>query len=129
MHKMEKKKKTEANSNVENETSEAKSKNRFRRCKYALAAESLVLRSFLVWKHGPEIRTNAVIYWFMLPLCVYLQCVPAPLPSYTPRQLACVNLPLTEANQFCLGFFFLSEILNLQENRSISDAQVFTAEC
>lgn len=101
-----KKTKTEANSNVENETSEAKSKNRFRRCKYALAAESLVLRSFLVWKHGPEIRTNAVIYWFMLPLCVYLQCVPAPLPSYTPRQLACVNLPLTEANQFCLGFFF-----------------------
>lgn len=49
----------------------------------------------LAGNHGPEIITNAVIYWFILPLCVYLQYVPVPLPSYTPLQLAYVNLPLT----------------------------------
>lgn len=35
--------------------------------------------SFLV--REPELRTNAVIYWSMLPLCVS-----APLPSDIPRR-------------------------------------------
>lgn len=49
----------------------------------------------LVGKHEAEIITNAVMFWFILPLCVYLQFVPVPLPSYTPLQLAYVDLPLT----------------------------------
>ena len=51
--------------------------------------------SFFVGNMDQKIITNAVIYGFILPLCVYLQYVPVPLPSYTPLQLAYVNLPLT----------------------------------
>lgn len=46
--------------------------------------------------------------WFILPLCVYLQRAAVPLPSYTPRLLACVNRLLTEANVVILFVSFFS---------------------
>lgn len=64
---------------------------------FLAATLSPVQRSFFsfVETRTRKIIANAVIYWFMLPLCVYLQYVPVLLPSYTPRQLAYVNLLLT----------------------------------
>lgn len=73
-------------------------------------------------KLGSERIPDAVVSWFVLPPCVYLQSAPA-LRLLTLPVSQLVNLPLTEANRF------FSEITDLQACRSISDAQVFTAEC